>query len=104
MADAVRPCEAHSSEPETCPDVVIRYVGAFDEYGLPVRDGGASKIRIAFCPFCGAALPASRRGAWFSEMARRGLEPGAPASEMPADVRGAEWWMARENGEVESDR
>ncbi len=31
-------------------DTIIKYVAVFDEYGIPVRDGGSSFIHIAYCP------------------------------------------------------
>jgi hypothetical protein len=46
----------HGGDPLDCPDrLAIR-----DEdgsYGLLIHDGGSSVISIAFCPWCGRALP-----------------------------------------------
>ena len=45
------------ADPFSCPDTVIVYDAADDEYGLPIRDGGTSRIVITHCPWCGAPLP-----------------------------------------------
>lgn len=37
-----------------CPDMTIVKDGG--EYGIPVRDGGASYIKIDYCPWCGVKL------------------------------------------------
>lgn len=46
-------CAEHPN-PFDCPDVLVMKFGG--EYGLPVRDGGTSYIRIDNCPWCGKAL------------------------------------------------
>jgi hypothetical protein len=46
----------------------IRYVPEFDEYGIPVLDGGTSYIALNFCPWCGAKLPASKRDEYFDKL------------------------------------
>ena len=51
---------------------LILYVPPFQEYGLPVNDGGESFILIKYCPWCGAKLPQSKRNKWFSKMSRLG--------------------------------
>jgi hypothetical protein len=53
-------CPQHP-DPHDCPDALIEYSPTFDEYGLLIHDGGASSLTISFCPFCGAALPHSKR-------------------------------------------
>ena len=58
-----------------CPDVLIRYVLRFDEYGIIVHDGGSSKIAIHFCPWCGTQLPPSQRDRWFDEVEKLGIDP-----------------------------
>lgn len=42
-------------------DGIICYWEKFREYGIPVRDGGSSMIRIRYCPWCGKPLPSSLR-------------------------------------------
>ena len=48
-------CEDHQ-DPWECPDMTI--VKIEDNYGIPVRDGGASYIKIDHCPWCGIQLSA----------------------------------------------
>lgn len=49
-------CEQHPDRHD-CPDALIeRGRGG---YGIMIHDGGASVVGIAFCPWCGAKLPAS---------------------------------------------
>ena len=45
-------CEAHDEW--NCPDKVI--VAVKSGYGLPVRDGGSSYVKINFCPWCGSEI------------------------------------------------
>lgn len=46
-------CEQHTDAWE-CPDMtLVRTSGGF---GIPIRDGGSSVIRIEFCPWCGVSL------------------------------------------------
>ena len=40
---------------------VIYYWSRFDEYLVPVHDGGTSGIQMKFCPWCGVRLPVSKR-------------------------------------------
>jgi uncharacterized protein DUF6980 len=42
-------------------DRVIYYWSRFDEYLVPVHDGGTSGIQMRFCPWCGVRLPVSKR-------------------------------------------
>ena len=65
-------CDHHPT-PFDCPDTVLVYSEPFNEYGIPVRDGGAPYLTLAYCPWCGAGLPVSRRDAWFDEIDRLGL-------------------------------
>lgn len=51
FAVQLRLCDVHGKQ---CPDVTI--VRTTIGYGLPIRDGGDSYIRISFCPFCGKKL------------------------------------------------
>lgn len=46
-------CEQHADAWE-CPDMtLVRTSGGF---GIPIRDGGTSVIRIQYCPWCGINL------------------------------------------------
>lgn len=43
----------------------------FSEYGL-VSTAVPEMLLISFCPFCGAALPKSRRDEWFKRLEKTG--------------------------------
>jgi len=86
-------CSEHD-DPWDCPDCVLVYSGKFDEYGIPVRDGGPSMISIQFCPWCGVELPRSRRDQWFETLAALGYRD--PEDEnIPEAFQSEEWWRAR---------
>jgi hypothetical protein len=44
---------------------VIYENNKFNEYGIPIPDGGTSRLNIQFCPWCGVCLPNSKRDEWF---------------------------------------
>jgi hypothetical protein len=88
-------------DPWDDPDVVVVYMPRFDEYGLPVRDGGSSMVVIGYCPWCGARLPESRRDAWFDEMDRLGLDPWE--DELPEQYHSDAWWRADETPGAQRD-
>ena len=82
-----RVCEQHVANRFHCPDALIDYAPKFDEYSLIVHDGGSSLVPIAFCPWCGAKLPESKRDRWFEEMRARGIDPWADRSGSVRDRR-----------------
>ena len=49
-------------------DKTVFYSKRFDEYMIPHKDG-ISGICIAYCPWCGKKLPASKRERWFDGIA-----------------------------------
>ena len=81
---------SHGHTREECPDVVIVYIAKFDEYGLPVRDGGSSKVSIQFCPWCGQRLPESKRDRWFDELEARGIDPLGDS--VPSEYQTDAWY------------
>lgn len=94
MTDAVNlTCPDHPERLE-CPDALVHYSPRFDEYGLIVHDGGQSFVTIAFCPWCGAQLPESKRDLWFDELKRRGFQDPL-TSDVPAEFRSDQWWRNR---------
>jgi hypothetical protein len=93
---------SESVDGEDDPDVVVVYDPRFDEYGLPVRDGGASMVVIGYCPWCGGRLPASRRDAWFDAVEARGLDPWE--DELPEELRDSAWWAPTAEVEVGTSR
>ena len=69
-------CEIHA-DIFACPDALIVYKPQFDEYGIIIHDGGSASITIHYCPWCGTALPNSKRDRWFDELAALGFDdPG----------------------------
>ena len=46
----------------------ILFIPKFNEYGIPVLDGGSSYITLDFCPWCGTKLPASTRDQYFNDL------------------------------------
>ncbi len=82
-------CEQHG-DPFDCPDTVIIYHEPFEEYGIPIRDGGASYLLLSHCPFCGAKLPESGRDAWFDAIEVAELED-VPFTELPEKFKTAAW-------------
>jgi hypothetical protein len=91
MHDAVSSTCTEHSERFHCPDALVHYSPQFDEYGFIVHDGGSSAVAIAFCPWCGATLPESKRSAWFDELARRGFADPV-SQEIPLQFRSDAWW------------
>lgn len=85
-------CALHP-DPFDCGDRVVWWSPRFDEYGLIVHDGSGSYLLIERCPWCGAALPASRRGAWFDAVEAAGLDPFG--DDLPAPLRGDGWYRGR---------
>lgn len=51
-------CDVHR-DPYECADNVI--VKEKKYFGLPIHDGGASFVRINFCPWCGTRLGKGKR-------------------------------------------
>lgn len=95
---ATRTCATHD-DPSDCPDAVVLHAPIFDEYGIPVRDGeggaASSSVLIRNCPWCGVALPPSRRAAWFDALARRGfVNPLGAFDQLPEEFLSDAWWRA----------
>jgi hypothetical protein len=83
-------CRSCADLAKTCPDQLVAYNAVFHEYGLLIHDGeqSQSKVRIDFCPWCGAVLPDSLRHQWFDELERRGIDDPLDA---PEDMRDGSW-------------
>lgn len=92
LREASRVCDQHPDRYE-CPDCLVHYSPQFREYGLIIHDGGTAKLRIRFCPWCGARLPESLREEWFAVIEGRGIDPWA--DEIPAEFQSAVWWQQR---------
>ncbi len=84
-------CDHHDDAFE-CPDHVLTYAPAFDEYGLIIHDGGSSSYEIRFCPFCGTRLPDSRRDEWFSKLEGLGFETPFTDDRIPVECTSDAWY------------
>lgn len=85
MAEALSfACDQHA-DPFECSDSHMVYNSVFDEYGIPVHDGGSSYVLVAHCPWCGARLPESQRDRWFDET-------DALQGEPPQRYLTSQWW------------
>ena len=82
-------CDQHD-DPWACPDVAVVYHEPFDEYGIPIRDGGMSYLLIEHCPWCGSSLPQPQRDRWFEMLEAAGVEPG-DLDRLPAQFLSAAW-------------
>lgn len=71
--------------------MIVVYSPKFDEYGIPIRDGGSSTVRIAYCPWCGRKLPDSRRDLWFTTLNALGFSEPFSQS-IPSRFETDEWW------------
>ena len=83
-------CEQHP-DPLDCPDVVVIYNARFDEFGMPIRDGGASVISMLYCPWCGSQFPESKRELWLDTLAELGFDDLAEQL-IPDEFRSDQWW------------
>lgn len=83
-------------DPYDCPDSLIAYNGRFDEYGLIVHDGGHSRVRIEYCPWCGAYLP-SKFASWLYRLERLGFDDPFQ-QDIPAEY-GTGAWYAKSDAE-----
>lgn len=73
------------------PDVIIVYSAKFDEYGIPIKDGGNSYIEIQYCPWCGTKLPESKRDTWFEELEKQGIHDPFN-SDIPKEYESDQWY------------
>lgn len=72
-------------------DRPVVYDLVFDEYCLANPGETIVVELIAFCPWCGAELPASKRDRWFAELRRRGCTPDDP--DLDARFQSDRWWQ-----------
>jgi hypothetical protein len=80
-------CDQHA-DPFECVDALVIYNEVFDEYGLPVHDGGPSYVLIRNCPWCGTKLPASQHDRWFEETEALGI---TDEERLPAEYLSSLW-------------
>jgi hypothetical protein len=87
-------CEQHPN-PHDCNDVIIHYIEKFDEYVIPSPyDDSLTLIR--YCPWCGIALPESKRYLWFSTLERLGYDDPL-CQEIPEEYKSKQWWQNRQD-------
>ncbi len=80
-------------------DKLIWYSSKFNEYGLPIYDGingtATSYVLIQHCPWCGKALPESRRDEWFERLEQLGFEsPYEDFDKIPEKFKTSEWYRS----------
>ena len=84
-------CGTHH-DPWECPGVLIAYIEQYDEYGIPIRDGGESYWKIDNCPWCGASLPRSKREQWLRKLKTLGFDPFTQYDRIPAEYKTGRWY------------
>ena len=84
-------CDRHP-DLRDCADALVLYDPTFDEYGIPVRDGGPSQSILSFCPWCGVKLPNSKRDAWWEQLEAMGIDPSEDV--IPEKFRSDAWWRS----------
>src|SRR4030042_4964343 len=55
-------------------DEIMYFSDKYNEYLIPIHDGGSSGIVIRYCPWCGQRLPKSTRGKSPSKAKKCGKE------------------------------
>jgi hypothetical protein len=91
--EASRTCKDHE-DPFTCPDCIIFYSSKFDEYGIIIHDGGMASFSIQFCPWCGTALPSSKRSVWLETLSDLGYDDPWN-QDIPEEFRSNLWYKNR---------
>jgi hypothetical protein len=76
-------------------DCYINYIAVFDEYGIPIHDGGSSYIVIQYCPWCGSSLPDSKRESWFDELEKLGINKPFEHPSIPEEFKDSTWWRVK---------
>jgi len=54
-------------------DEIMYYSKKYNEYLIPIHDGGTSGILIRYCPWCGKKVPESRRNKIFVKPRGKGI-------------------------------
>jgi len=92
-------CDEHAS-PWECNDATLVYNEPLDEYGIVLKDRDPEYVLIAHCPWCAAALPESRREAWFDALEALTFEDllGIDADDLPQEFLTAAWRTRRDQG------
>jgi hypothetical protein len=91
MTDRLADGTKENVDPYDDPDVVMIYNTKFDEYGIPIQDGGSSFIKIRFCPWCGSKSPVSKRDRWYEELKVLGFS-NPFEDEIPEKYKSDKWY------------
>jgi hypothetical protein len=83
-------CDLHD-DPWECTDYALVWIDMFDEYGIPIRDGGTSYYSLTFCPWCGIKLPESKRELWYQRMSEMGIDPD-DEEKIPEAYQSSQWF------------
>jgi hypothetical protein len=86
--------EGIDTDPYDNPDVIIVHNIKFDEYGIPIQDGGTSFIKIKHCPWCGSKLPESKRDLWWDTLKNLGFD-NPFEQEIPKEFDSDEWYKQK---------
>lgn len=81
---------AENETPFDLLDSAVVYNVVFDEFGLILRSADAQYMLIGHCPWCGAALPRSRRDDWFDALEAQGFDD-PNLQEIPASFLSGAW-------------
>jgi hypothetical protein len=85
-----RTCRDHEDTFD-CPDCLVNYSSKFDEYGFIIHDGSRSTVIIQFCPWCGTALPSSKRDVWLDTLIDLGFDDPWN-QEIPQEFQSDQWF------------
>jgi hypothetical protein len=70
---------------------VLDWISQWNEYLIPVSYDGYKATIIRYCPWCGSALPKSRRDQWYEALYALGYDdPGE--QEIPEEFKSDAWW------------
>jgi hypothetical protein len=70
----------------------VVYDPVFDEYQLTTVAWPLGSVVLTFCPWCGQALPESKRNRWYDALDAAGTGPDDP--ELDQRFQGDAWWNA----------
>jgi len=90
-----RHCCVEMQEAVSDPELPIRFVAKFREFGIDIQDGGSSYKLIAFCPWCGTKLPTSLREQWFDSLESQGIDPASDET-IPENFQNSGWYLGQQ--------
>jgi hypothetical protein len=73
----------------------IVYLPEFREFGIPVLDGGPSKISVSHDPFSGKPLPRQLRDEWYAAVEKLLGRRPSRGDTVPEEFESEAWWIAR---------